>query len=125
MGNWLHRTTKQHLTSVSPASLPRPQVGYISMPDLSVVEGFPSRYWKIAGDVVSLMSPPERAAVDAAQRSSGRDGAIVEFVDGVESASRQLIRVLIVELNTLRQLHGLPPITLAQVRNQLRSGLGT
>ena len=124
MGDFLHRVTKQHLISTSPNDLPEPIGNYIEEPDLSAVSGFPSKYWKIAGNNVLLMSPPERAAVDAAQRSSRRDSTIVEFVDGVESTSRQLIKVMIVELNTLRQLHGLPPLNLAQVRNQLRSGLG-
>ncbi len=125
MGDFLHRVTKQHLISTSPNDLPEPIGNYIEEPDLSAVSGFPSKYWKIAGNNVLLMSPPERAAVDAAQRSSRRDSTIVEFVDGVESTSRQLIKVMIVELNTLRQLHGLPPLNLEQVRNQLRSGLGS
>lgn len=125
MGDFLHRITKQHLISTSPNDLLEPIGKYISNPDLSAVQGFSSIYWKITGDVVSLMSPPERAAVDTARRSASRDNEVAGFVDDAENTSRQFIKVMISEINTLRQLHGLPPINLAQVRNQLRSGLGT
>jgi hypothetical protein len=42
MGDYVHRTTKQYLKSVSPNSLPEPLVNYIEDPDLSNVVGVPS-----------------------------------------------------------------------------------
>ena len=66
MPNYVHRTNKQYLVSVSPASLPEPEANYIQDPDLSAVAGEPSKYWTITGDIVTLKSPAEQAIVDAA-----------------------------------------------------------
>ena len=66
MANWLHRTTKQELRSVSSASLPEPQANYIENPDLSAVVGWPNRYWLVTGDVVSLVDQATRDSIDAA-----------------------------------------------------------
>ena len=140
LNQWVNRTTREFVQQTSsgemerrfPAEVfhdaegePTSNANWIHAPDLLAVAGFPNIYWKITRDVVSLMSLPERNAVDAANKSAGRDNSIAGFVDGVENPSRQLVKTLIAEINTLRQLHGLPPLTLAQVRNQLRSGLGT
>ena len=65
MANYLHRTTKQYTTSVSPNDLQEPEVNYVVNPDLSAVEGFPSIYWIITGDVVTLMDQAARDTVDA------------------------------------------------------------
>ena len=42
---------------------------WILNPDMSAVEGFPSQYWIITGDAVTLMDQAERDAVDAAALS--------------------------------------------------------
>lgn len=64
MSNVLNRTTKQHLTSVNTPDYPPED--WIVNPDLSAVIGWPTRYWKIAGDAVTLQTEEERNATDDA-----------------------------------------------------------
>jgi len=97
---------------------------WIWNPNLSAVTGQPSKYWTITGDVVSLMSQAERDAVDASAETAQRDERILREIDSLESTMRQLVKLMVSELNILRALHSLPDRTLAQVRNQLRSGYG-
>lgn len=118
MGRWVHRTSKQLLDSVSPASLPEPQVNYISEPDLSAVAGFPEKYWIITGDVISLMSQAERDAVDAALEGAQLDSIADELTN-----MRAFAEVVLDEINDLRGEHSLQPRTLAQLRNAVRSKL--
>src|SRR5690606_6277146 len=40
---------------------------YLVNPDLSAVDGWPQKYWKLDGDSVVLMDESERAAADAAE----------------------------------------------------------
>lgn len=124
MGHFLHRTTKRYHESVPPNELPEPIANYIEQPDLTAVNGVPIRYWIIEGDTVSEMSNAEKATVDEDILESSRDGSLQE-IDALESTLRQIVRMTIREINILRGLHGLPPITLAQVRNQLRNGYGS
>jgi hypothetical protein len=123
MGDYVHRTTKQYLKSVSPNSLPEPLVNYIEDPDLSNVVGVPSIYWIITGDV--MMTQGEKDAVDAAILSAARDGEMQAEIDNLESVVRQLTKLTVDELNILRALHSLPDRTMTQVRDQLRADLGT
>ena len=108
------------------------------MPDLSAVVGVPPMYWIITGDVVSEMSQAEKDAVDAANLSSGRDDAIEADIDNLESTMRQLAKMMVSELNILRQQFNtttaesnqltdtaLADRTMAQVKSQLRNDLGT
>ena len=137
MPNYLHRTTKQYLQSVSPASLPKPAANYIFMPDLNAVAGVPSIYWTIMGDAVSEMSQAEKDAVDEAILSNARDSIIEEDIDNLESTMRQLTQMTIREINILRQQFNTTTAevaqltdtsfadrTMAQVKSQMRSDLG-
>lgn len=133
---WLNRTTKQ-LTQSSASDMDAQFSGvfvdgngnaasntdWIFQPDLSSVIGVPSIYWIIAGDVISEMSASEKAAVGAAALTSQRNSAVAE-IDGTEDTLRQILRILINELNTLRALYGLPDRTLAQLRTAIRNGYG-
>ena len=76
MGDWLHIPTKQYLTSASPNSLPHPISEYIPEPDLSAVEGQPTKYWDISGDTVTLKSKSERDGIDAIEKDA-RDTAAI------------------------------------------------
>ena len=138
MGNFLHRTTKQYLQSFSPNDLPEPLANYIEEPDLSAVEGVPNRYWIITGDVVSEMDQTAKDALDAQLLSDNRDTAMQAEIDELESVLRQLSKMIVSELNILRQQFNdttgesgqltdttVTDRTLAQVRAQLRSDLGT
>lgn len=125
MPNYVHRTTRQYLQSVPPYELPEPLANYIENPDLSAVVGVPSLYWVITGDVIAEMSQSEKDAVDAALLSASRDAAIQGEVDNLESVMRQLVKLMVQEINILRAEHGLADRTLAQVRQQLRNDMGT
>jgi hypothetical protein len=148
MGNFLHRTTKAYHQSAPPDALPEPIGEYIENPDMSAVTGYPSIYWIITGDLVTLMSQAERDAVDAQRLSDTRDGIIAQL-DQVEDIQRQLLIMEVGEFNKLRQwlvdfqaavasagnlgqlqsavatLPTLNPITFAQVKTQLRNALGS
>lgn len=137
MGAYLHRTTKQYFESYSPNELAEPIANYIENPDMSAVEGWPSKYWTINGDLVELMSPTERDAVDAAELEAQRDRKI-STMDDVEELMRQIVILMVDEINILRQQFNTttaesPQLTdttfsdrtLAQVKTQLRNALGT
>jgi len=137
MPNYLHRTTKQYLESISPNDLPEPDANYIFMPDLSAVAGVPSKYWKITGDVVSEMSQAEKDAVDA-QMESDRYDAIIADIDNLEGLMRQMTKLIVREINILRQQFNtttaesadltntsLADRTLEQAKSQMRSDLGS
>ena len=137
MGEYLHRTSKRYYGSIAPDELLEPLANYIEDPDLSAVEGVPNIYWIITGDVVSEMSQPEKDAVDAAILTAARDGAIQAELDNLESVMRQVVKLMVSELNILRQQFNtttgevsqatdtaFAARTLAQVRTQLRDDLG-
>ena len=111
MGNFVHRTSKDYLYSVSPNSLPEPIGNYIENPDLSAVAGEPNKYWTITGDVVTLMNQAEQDAADAAidaQRVSDEKSVATSGTD----TDRRLLgfmQVMVDEINTLRQSAGIPP----------------
>ena len=73
MANVLHRTTKDYLISVNTPDFS--VVDWIIDPDVSAVAGFPTRYWIITGDVVTLMDQAARDSVDAAIAQSAADVA--------------------------------------------------
>ncbi len=138
MPNYLHRTTKQYLQSISPNDLPEPAANYIFMPDLSAVAGVPSQYWIITGDVVSEMSQGEKDTVDAANLSNARDATVDGEIDNQEGINRQIVQMMISEINILRQQintltaesadltnTALADRTIAQVKTQLRNNLGS
>jgi len=124
MGNFLHRTTKAYLQSTSPGSLPEALANYISMPDMSAVEGVPSKYWVITGDTVSEMSQAEKDAVDEAVLSSQRDSAVETAIEDLEGNYRQLVKLMLKEINILRAKHNLADRTIAQFKTQIRNGYG-
>ena len=138
MGNYLHRTSKQYLKSWSPNDLPEPLANYIEEPDLSAVVGVPAKYWIVTDNVITEMSQPEKDAIDAQALSDVRDAAMQEQIDGLESVMRQLARMMVDEINILRQQFNtttgesgqltdtaFADRTLSQVRTQLRNDLGT
>ena len=100
MPRWLHRTTKQELRSVPSAELPEAQANYIEEPDLSAVSGFPSKYWIITGDVVTLMDQAARDAVDAAELTAFFDELANELNDTKER-DRAIILALLDVANFL------------------------
>lgn len=113
MGDFLHRTTKQLLRSVSPNSLPEPIQNYIAQPDLSAVDGQPEKYWSINGDTVSLMNKAARDTADAAeaQVAINADRAERKASMDRDRFKRALIEVMRREINTLRAELSLSPLS--------------
>lgn len=125
MPDWVHRTTKQYLQSVSEASLPEAAANYIEDPDLSAVIGVDNKYWKIVGDTISEMNQTEKDAVDDAILEDSRDTAVEMEIDNLESIIRQVVILMVDEINILRAQHSLADRTLAQVKTQIRNALGS
>ena len=124
MGDFLHRTTKQHLRSIPPDELPEPRANYIENPNLSAVSGQPLKYWTIIGDAIILKDAIARASVDAAILEAQRD-TVTAQLDQTEDVLRAFMLVVLDQFNTLRALHGLPNATPAQLRNAVRGKLGS
>lgn len=92
----LHRVTKQYLPSANTPDYPTQD--WIINPNLSAVIGFDSRYWKINGDTVSLMTQGERDAVDAAALVAARDSIAAQFQQQ-ENAMRAFMLLVLDEFN--------------------------
>ena len=136
--DWINRTTKQHLSHMSPGDMGRrfgtsfvdtdghgaSTAEWIYNPDLSAVAGFASSYWTIAGDTVTLISQAQRDAVDVQIQSDNRDSTTNQL-DGLEDLLRSFALVVLDEFNVLRAQHGLNPRTIAQLKSAIRSKLGS
>lgn len=92
----LHRVTKQYLPSANTPDYPTQD--WIINPNLSAVIGFDSRYWKINGDTVSLMTQGERDAVDAASLATARNAAAAQLQQQ-EDILRALMLLVLDEFN--------------------------
>jgi hypothetical protein len=105
----LNRTTKEFRPRANTPDFPSAQ--WIINPDLSAVAGFPAKYWKITGDVVSLMTPAERDAQDDADlvaEAAVTEGESELFGDGndgdiTETVSRTLTQDLYPKLYTVNE----------------------
>lgn len=148
MPRWLHRTDKTLLISVPQSELSQPLINYVEEPNLSSVIGFPSKYWIITGNVVTLMTPAERTVVDLAERRLQRDIVTAEL-DGMENLIRAFMLIVLDEFNShsikinaildaidgannltqiksgIVAIRDLPARTTAQLRLAIRNKLGS
>ena len=92
----VNRTTREHRRSVNDPDYPT--IDWIHSPDLAAVNGFPSKYWVITSDVVSLMSQGQRDAVDAAELTA-RGDAMAALIEVAQSYERAFAEILLDELN--------------------------
>jgi len=98
-------------------------------PNLSSVSGVLRRFWKVVGSTVDPMTAGEQATVDAATGAAVdaamRTEAQGQFSGQVSTgqALRALVHVLLGELNTLRDQHGLAPRTLAQAKTAILNAI--
>ena len=120
MPAWVHRTTFQTLNSVASADLPEPIANYVEEPDLSAVIAEPVKYWQLAGDIFSLVDQTTRDSIDADILTALRD-TLADEIDRLETFMRAFALVVLDEFNVLRDLHGLPDRTVAQLKAALRS----
>ena len=118
MANVLHRVTKEYRVSVN--EYLHPVVDWIHNPDLSAVAGQPAKWWKIVGDLVSLMNAGEQVAVNAALAAvavaANRTEAKVE-VDG--RLLKAFAGIILDEINILRVKADLAQRTADQLRTAI------
>lgn len=96
MASVLHRVTREFRQSANTPDFPA--IDWIINPDLSAVAGFASRYWKVNGDTVSLMTLAERNAVDAALVAAARD-AVADELTNNENIQRAFMLLVLDEFN--------------------------
>lgn len=96
MASVLNRTTKVYLDSANTPDYPSAE--WIINPDISAVAGWSTGYWRIVGDIVSLLTQAERDAVDAAEREAQRDAA-AQQLQQIEDLFRAFMLTVLDELN--------------------------
>ena len=103
MSNVLHRTTLEYRSSVNDPDFPDPP--WLEVPPASanatfIASGVPSIYWKLTGDVLSEMTAPEKAVVDAAilvaqNLSAANEGiTTIDEPEELGATTRELIELL-------------------------------
>ncbi len=146
MSNVLNRTTKVYIPSANTPDYPVAQ--WIIDPDMTAVVGYPSQYWIITGDVVTLMDAAARAQVDAAALNASRDSTAA-VLNEPEAYPRGYALVALDELNAhalkvnsildavdaattladmktrIAAITDYPQRTINQMQNAVRSKLGT
>lgn len=146
MATVLNRTTKHLIVSANTPDYPVAE--WIIDPNLSAVTGFPSKYWTISGDVVSLLDQAGRDAIDLAELNAARD-ATAATMDAVENWMRAFALVVLDEFNAhttninavaaavknastygaartaMQAIATLPPRTIANLKTGVRNKLGT
>ena len=121
MADALNRTTKELRRFINTPDIQ--SADWIIGPDLSAVLPFPSKYWPISGDTVSLMDQAARDAVDVAEAQGKLDADRSAQKDRLdtEMALKALALVVMDEINILRTQHGLPTRTGAQLVGAIKS----
>src|SRR5262245_20712562 len=118
MASVLNRTTKVFIASANTPEYPVARA--IHNPDMTAVATTPSKYWKINGDTVTVMSQAEKDAVDTAELNATRDDTAGRM-DSIEDIIRALALATLDEINTLRAQHSLAPRTGAQLKTAVRN----
>lgn len=119
MATVLNRTTKQLIHSANTPDYP--ESDWIIEPDLSAIVGFSSKYWVIAGDIITLMTQAERDTVDIVELEAQKDN-IADVID-TDPYLEAFALVVLDELNILRTNDGLGSRTKAQLKTAVRSKL--
>lgn len=116
----LNRATKEFRGSVHTPNFST--VEWIINPDLSAVQGQPTKYWIITGDVVTLASPAEQTVIDdviaATRAAKDKEEEKTRFDN--ELLLKAFAELVIDQFNVLRVIEGLPDLTFAQLRTAIR-----
>lgn len=126
MANVLNRTTKQYLAGVELAGYPI--ADWIHDPDVDqlLADRVSTIYWTITGDLVSEMSPAEKAVVDAAIVAAREAELLDEDKRKIDDkVLRAFAEIVMEEINILRRRESLPDRTFAQLRNAIRNRIDT
>lgn len=99
MASALNRTTKVYFRSADTPDFPVADwLINSAQADALFDAGVPPRHWNIVGDVVTEMTAPQKAAVDAALLQARRAATVAEL-DMVEGIVRAFMLVVIDEFN--------------------------
>lgn len=117
----LNRATKEFKASAHTPNYS--SVEWIINPDLSAVQGQPTKYWIITGDVVTLATPAEQIVIDDAIASTraGRSKEEEKNRFDNERLMKAFAELVLDQFNTLRVIEGLPELTFAQLRTAIRN----
>jgi len=116
----LNRVTKEFRGSVHTPNFSSAE--WVINPDLSAVQGQPTKYWIITGDVVTLASPAEQTIIDDAlvvTRATRGKGEEKNRFDN-ERLMKAFAELVMDQFNVLRAIEGLPDLTFAQLRTAIR-----
>ena len=82
-----------------------------------------TKYWKIVGDDVTLMSPTEKDAEDARLADELLDvqRAGYKATADIDKLFKAFAKILVDEINILRANDGLTPRTFTQLKNAIKS----
>lgn len=138
MGDVINRTTLEFRRSVNNPDYPESE--WLHNPNMSAVAGVSRQYWKAPADWETTLGPlemtqSEKDAVDAAIAAAeldalraDSDAAIDENRDFHSLVIRAVAKVVLDEVNLLREQNSLAPRTweemTAAVKNKLTSGEG-
>ena len=128
MSNVFNRTQAEYKISVHTPDFD--VADWAINPDVSAVGGNPVRYWFLDGttnaegdEIIDVVGAAAQTVIDdaiaTALLASQRDGAKGEF--DAQRVLKALAELLVDEFNVLRDLHGLPLRTFAQLRTAIRN----
>ncbi len=118
MSTVLDRETKQLHRSVNEPDFPVERFIHEPIEGLASVLDFPTKYWVITGDVVTLMDQAARDAVDAQEVADALAADRTVAKDRYDDRDfKALALVIMDELNILRAEHALNARTPAQLKS--------
>lgn len=117
MPDYLRISDLRMFHSVPSRQLPEPVENFLREPDLSAVEGQPTKYWEISGRAVTLMDAAARDVVDTDEKER-QDTAMVDELDNV------VVRELLEKINVLETKAGIRNTTFDEIKTDAKAKLG-
>lgn len=123
MATVLNRVTKELIESANTPDYPADD--WIINPDLSEVEGFDRKYWKVDQNRVVLASELERAAIDEAEAAAAKESEVNQITDEQEVLGAIIKRLIDENAATAKLVNDLKTaITGAASISALRAAVG-
>lgn len=123
MASVLHRINKRFIKS---ANTPDYKVSeWIINPDMSEVKDFHSKYWVITGDLVELSTQSGRDSIDLAEQQAAEaaEKAAEEARLSSDAMLKAVVKVMMDELNVIRERIGMQLLTGPYIRNKIKGEL--
>lgn len=123
MATVLNRVTKELIESANTPDYPVED--WIINPDLSAVDGFDRKYWKVDQNRVVLASELERAAIDEAEAAAAKESEVNQITDEQEVLGAIIKRLIDENAATAKLVNDLKTaITGAVSISALRAAVG-